>query len=68
MDVIYWLLVILVLAVWVVTLMDIFRKWGDRPTGKSVAWLIAVLLFPLVGTIVYFVVNDVLASKREEAV
>lgn len=65
MDVIYWLLVILVIAVWVVTLMDIFRRWGDRPTGKSVAWLLAVLIFPLVGTIVYFIVNDVRGAPRE---
>jgi hypothetical protein len=65
MDLLWWLLGILVVGVWVVTLLDISRHWGDRPTGKSVAWLVAILVFPVVGTIAYFIVNDVRGPRRE---
>ena len=65
MDLLWWLLVILVVAVWVVNLLDIFRRWGTRSTGKSIAWLIAVLVFPILGTIAYFIVNDVRGARRE---
>ena len=41
-----------VVVLWVVTLFDIFRNWGSRSVGKSIAWLIAVLVFPVLGTIV----------------
>ena len=61
----WWLLVMFVVAVWAVTLFDIFRRWNARSTGASVAWLIAVIIFPIVGTIVYFFVNDVRGPQRE---
>jgi hypothetical protein len=54
-----------VVAVWAVTLLDIFRRWNARSTGTSVAWLIAIIIFPVVGTIVYFVVNDLRGPERE---
>ncbi|HET8873202.1 MAG TPA: PLDc N-terminal domain-containing protein [Gaiellaceae bacterium] len=61
----WWLLVMFVVAVWAVTLFDIFRRWNARSTGTSVAWLIAIIIFPVVGTIVYFVVNDLRRPERE---
>jgi len=67
MTVLWWLLVMFVIAVWAVTLSDIFRHWSDRSVGTSVAWLIAILIFPVVGTIVYFIVNAVLGPRREPA-
>jgi hypothetical protein len=67
MTVLWWILVMLVIAVWAVTLLDIFRRWSSRSLGASVAWLIAILIFPVVGTIVYFVVNDVRGAHRETA-
>jgi Phospholipase_D-nuclease N-terminal len=67
MTVLWWLLVMFVIAVWAVTLLDIFRRWNSRSVGTSVAWLVAILIFPVVGTIVYFIVNDVLRPRREPA-
>jgi hypothetical protein len=54
----WWLLVMLVAVLWVVSLFDIFRNWGSRSVGKSIAWLIAILVFPVLGTIVYFIVQN----------
>jgi Phospholipase_D-nuclease N-terminal len=33
------------------------RRDGALANAKTVAWIIAVLIFPVVGTIVYFLVN-----------
>jgi hypothetical protein len=30
----WWLLVMLVAVLWVVTIFDIFRNWGSRPVVK----------------------------------
>jgi hypothetical protein len=54
----WWLLVFFVIVLWLVTLFDIFRQWGSRSLGKSIAWLVAVLIFPVLGTIVYFIANN----------
>jgi uncharacterized membrane protein YqhA len=67
MTVLWWILVMFVIAVWAVTLLDIFRRWSDRSVGTSVAWLIAILIFPVLGTIVYFIVNDVRGARRGTA-
>lgn len=58
MGVLWFLLVMFIVVLWVVTLFDIFRNWSSRSVGKSVAWLIAVLVFPIVGTIAYFIVQN----------
>ena len=65
MVVLWWLLVAFVIAVWAVTLFDIIKHWGDRQLGKSIAWLVAIIIFPVLGTIVYFVVHDVRGPERE---
>ena len=65
MVVLWWLLVMFVVAVWAVTLFDIIKHWGERQLGRSIAWLVAIIIFPVVGTIVYFVVNDVRGPERE---
>ena len=65
MVILWWLLVMFVVAVWAVTLFDIIKHWGERELGKSIAWLVAIIIFPVVGSIVYFVVNDVRGPQRE---
>ena len=58
MGLLWWLLVMFIAVLWVVTLFDIFRNWSSRSVGKSIAWIIAVIVFPVVGTIVYFIVQN----------
>lgn len=59
----WWLLIAFVVVLWLVTLFDIFRQWGSRSLGKSIAWLVAVLVFPVLGTIVYFIVQNAGAGE-----
>jgi hypothetical protein len=58
MDWFWWLLGFFVIVLWVAALFDIFRQWGSRSGGKTAAWIIAVLVFPVFGAIAYFIVNN----------
>jgi hypothetical protein len=55
----WWLLWFFIVVLWVVAIVDIIRRRHSRSGGKTAAWVIAVLVFPVVGTIVYFLVNGV---------
>jgi hypothetical protein len=55
----WWLLGLLVLILWIAALVDIVRRRHERSGGSTAAWIIIVLIFPLVGTIAYFIVNGV---------
>jgi hypothetical protein len=51
------ILAILVVAAWVFALIDIVRRRHSMSGGKIAAWLIAVFVFPVLGTIAYFIVH-----------
>jgi hypothetical protein len=53
----WWLLVALIVVLWVATIVDIVRRRHSRSGGRTAAWIVAVLVFPVLGTIAYFLVN-----------
>jgi hypothetical protein len=53
----WWLLVISVVVIWVFTIVDIIRRRHSRSASKTAAWILIVLVFPILGSIVYFLVN-----------
>jgi hypothetical protein len=53
----WWLLVVLILVLWIATIVDIVRRRHSRSAGRTVAWIVAVIIFPVLGTIAYFLVN-----------
>jgi hypothetical protein len=53
----WWLLIVFIVALWVATIVDIVRRRHSRSAGKTAAWILLVLILPVVGTVVYFVVN-----------
>jgi Phospholipase_D-nuclease N-terminal len=53
----WWLIGVIIVALWVVTIVDIVRRRHQRTAAKTAAWVIAVIVFPVGGTIVYFLVN-----------
>jgi hypothetical protein len=57
MGLIWWFLVIMIAVIWIATIVDIIRRRHSRSAGKTVAWIAAVLIFPVVGSIIYFLVN-----------
>jgi hypothetical protein len=48
---------LIVVILWIVALVDIVRRRHERSTGTTAAWAIIVLVFPLIGTIAYFIAN-----------
>jgi uncharacterized integral membrane protein len=54
---------IVLLAVWIVTIVDIFQsKLG---AGKTAAWLLIVILLPFVGSIFYWVMRKPPADEAQ---
>ena len=52
----FWTLIaILVAIIWVITLVDLFRR--HLGAGPTIAWLALVILLPFVGAIIYWIVR-----------
>ena len=48
------LIAIPLILIWVLTLVDLFRR-HDLSTGRKVGWAIVVLILPVIGVIIYFI-------------
>jgi hypothetical protein len=53
----WWLFGVLIVMLWVFTIVDIIRRRHSRSGGQTAAWILLVLIIPVVGTIIYFLVN-----------
>ena len=53
----WWLLGVLILVMWIAAIVDIIRKRHSRSAGKTAAWILLILILPILGTIIYFLVN-----------
>jgi hypothetical protein len=58
------------LIVWAIGIVDIVRR--DMPNGTKAVWILVVLVFPVIGTITYFVLRkptgaDVRRSREASA-
>jgi len=51
------ILAIALIAMWTYTLVDIVRRRHEMSGGKIAAWVIVVFVFPILGTIAYFLVH-----------
>ena len=53
----WWLLGIFVVILWIATIVNIIQRRHERSGGKTAAWIIVILVFPVLGSLVYFLVN-----------
>ena len=53
----WWLLAVFIVFIWIATIVDIIRRRHTRSGSKSAAWVLLVLILPVVGSIAYFLVN-----------
>jgi Phospholipase_D-nuclease N-terminal len=61
-----WVFILLpLLVIWAVGLIDIFRR--DLPRGTTAAWVLIVVLLPVIGTITYFVLRKPTEKEIEQA-
>ena len=61
-----WVFILVpVLVIWAVGLIDIFRR--DLPRGTKAAWILIVVLLPIVGTITYFLLRKPTEEEIRQA-
>jgi hypothetical protein len=57
-----------VLIVWVCGLVDLMAKRPDLDGRHRAAWILIIVLFPVLGTLAYFVARPVLPAEREQMI
>jgi Phospholipase_D-nuclease N-terminal len=53
----WWLLFALIAVMWIAALVDIIRRRHSMSGGKLAAWLLIIIIFPILGAIAYFLVH-----------
>jgi hypothetical protein len=53
-----------VIVMWVIALVSIVGRRHTMSGGKLAAWIIIVLVFPIAGSLVYFLVNGAASSEE----
>ena len=56
MDWLWWLGAVAIVA-WVVALTDMVRRRAELSRGQLAAWILIVILLPVLGTILYYAVG-----------
>ena len=52
-----WLLGVVAAIAWIVAIVDMIRRRRQLSRGQLAAWLLIVIIFPVLGTILYFVLG-----------
>lgn len=53
----WWVVGVIVVIAWVVAVVDIVRKRHLRSGPQTAAWILLVIIIPIIGTVTYFAVN-----------
>jgi len=62
----WWLLVVVVVFVWVATIVDLIRRRNSLARGSLLAWILLVLILPVIGSILYLIVNGASGGRSGE--
>jgi hypothetical protein len=63
MDSLWWWLGAVAIVAWVVALTDMVRQRGALKRGQLAAWVLIVIIFPVLGTILYFAIGRQPATR-----
>ena len=63
----WWLLGVVVVVVWIATIVNIVQRRHSFSTAALAAWLIIVLVFPIVGTLIYLIVNGTASATTGDS-
>jgi hypothetical protein len=44
---------VVVIVLWVIALVDLFRRWNELDRRQHSAWLLLIVLLPIVGSLLY---------------
>ena len=50
-----WFLGVVAVVAWLIAIVDMIRRRGQLSRGQLAAWVLIVIIVPVVGTILYFV-------------
>lgn len=50
-----WFLGVVAVIAWVIAIIDMIRRRDQLSRGQLAAWILIVIIFPVLGTILYFV-------------
>jgi hypothetical protein len=64
----WWLLGLIVLVMWIAAIVNLIQRRHTISGGKLAAWLIIILVFPVLGTLIYFLVNGASAPGADRDV
>jgi hypothetical protein len=57
MDWFWWLVGVIALVAWAVALVDMVQRRGAMARGQLAAWVLIVIILPVIGTVLYFVIG-----------
>ncbi len=57
MDSFWWLVGVVAAVAWAVALVDMVRRRSAMRRGQLAAWVLIVVILPVLGTVLYFVVG-----------
>ncbi len=60
----WWLLALFVIVIWVAALVNIIQRRHTMSGGKVAAWIIVILIFPVLGALIYFLINGAASDSR----
>jgi hypothetical protein len=52
-----WFLGVVAVIAWLVALVDMIRRRRELSRGQLAAWILIVIIFPVLGTILYFLIG-----------
>jgi uncharacterized membrane protein YoaK (UPF0700 family) len=53
----WWLIGVFIVVIWIATIVDIIRRRHMRPGVKTAAWVLVIIILPVLGSLTYFLVN-----------
>jgi len=53
----WWFLGVVAFIAWLVAIVDMIRRRRELSRGQLAAWILIVIIFPVLGTILYFVLG-----------
>jgi hypothetical protein len=57
-----------IVIVWICGMVDLMTKRPDLDGKHRAAWILIIVLFPLAGTLAYFIVRPTLPHERDEMI
>ena len=63
MDWFWWLIGVVTIVAWAIALADMVQRRTALTRGKLAAWVLIVVIFPVLGTILYFAIGRQAESR-----